>query len=85
MESQLAQPEAQVAPSTRKKFSTEQINEMRGLRALSHPTGHQKAGKPIHSHKALADQFGTAAGVVSQIVRNRVYKNPNYTPVNDGK
>lgn len=74
------------APATgRKKFTDEQVTEMRSLRALKHPEGHDKVGKPIHSHKALADQFGTAAGVISQIVRNRVYKNPDYVPVNDGK
>lgn len=64
----------------RKKFSDDQIKEIRKLRAEKND-----AGGPVHSHAKLADRFGTTAGVISQIVRNRTYKDPNYTPVNDGK
>jgi len=87
-EPQTAEPETfnAEAPATgRKKFTDEQVAEIRRLRSLCYPDDHPKAGKPTHSHKALADQFETAAGVISHIVRNRVYKNPDYVPVNDGK
>lgn len=63
-----------------KKFSDEQISEIRRLRALK-----SDEGAVLWSHKKLADKFGTTAGLISQIVRNRSYKDPNYTPVNDGK
>ena len=72
-------------PRTRGVFTPEQIAEIRNLRAKKHPEGHDKAGSAVHSHKALGLRFGTTAGVISQIVRNRTYKNANYTPVNDGK
>lgn len=68
----------------RKTFSVEQIAEIRALRAEVHPEGTDKAGKPVHSHAQLAKQFGTTPGSISQIVRNRTYKNPDYVPVNDG-
>jgi len=77
-------PKAEKVASTRSKFTDEQIAEIRSLRALTHPEGSPKAGKPLHTHPALAVQFGTSAGVISQIVRNRVYKNPEYVPTNDG-
>lgn len=75
---------AATAPK-RSSFTADQIAQIRNLRAERHPDGHEKAGKPIYTHAALADMFGTKAGVISQIVRNRSHKDPNYVPVNDGK
>lgn len=63
----------------RKVFTNETIAEIRALRAEK-----REDGKPLHSHAALAKQFGTTAGAISHIVRNRTYKNPNYVPTNDG-
>ena len=73
-----------VSPNAR-RFTDEQITEMRALRAERHPEGHDKAGQPVWSHAKLAAKFDTKAGVVSHIVRNLTYKDPNYTPTNDGK
>lgn len=78
-------PEPANNGSARKSFTPEQIKEIRDLRAEKHPDGSEKAGQPVWSHKKLGDKFGTSAGVISQIVRNRTYKDPEYTPVNDGK
>lgn len=79
---------AEVGPpvgAKNRRLTDEQIKEIRALRALRHPDGHDKAGSPVWTHKALADKFGTQAGVISQIVRNRSHKDPDYKPVNDGK
>lgn len=62
----------------RRKFSDEQIAEIRQLRAEN-----DEHGRPKYSHAALAKQFDTRAGVISQIVRNMTYKDPNYVPTND--
>lgn len=67
------------------RFTADQVAEIRKLRAQRHPDGHEKAGKPVHTHAGLAALFNTKAGVISQIVRNRSHKDPNYTPINDGK
>ena len=67
------------AKASRKKFTPEQIAEIRSLRAEQ-----DENGKPVYSHAKLAEQFGTKAGVISHIVRNLSYKDENYTPVNDG-
>ena len=67
----------------RQTFSTEQIAEIRKLRAEKVEDG-ERAGSPVWSHAKLAEKFGTKAGTISQIVRNRTYKDSNYTPVNDG-
>lgn len=75
---------AENGPS-RSRFTPEQIVQIRNLRAERHPDGSENAGKPIYTHAKLADMFGTKAGVISQIVRNRSHKDPNYVPVNDGK
>jgi len=61
------------------RFTDEQIIDIRGKRALKNEAG----DGPAHTHKALAEMFGTSAGVISQIVRNITYKDPEYTPVND--
>lgn len=66
------------------KFTDAQIKEMRNMRAERHPKGHAKEGKPVYSHAKLAEKFGTNAGTVSHIVRNRTYKDPAYKPTNDG-
>lgn len=71
------------ATKTRNVFSQDQIDEIRSLRAEVHPEGHDKAGKPVWSHAKLADKFGTNAGTISMIVRNRTYKDPDYKPTND--
>jgi len=78
-------PAAPKAPSNARRFTDAQITEMRALRAEKHPEGHEKAGQPVWSHAKLAAKFDTKAGVVSHIVRNLTYKDPNYTPTNDGK
>lgn len=77
---------AAAAPAVKSRaiFTPEQIKEIRELRAQVHPEGHEKAGKPVWSHLALSKQFDTTAGGISQIVRNRTYKDPEYVPVNDG-
>lgn len=62
-----------------KLFDDEQIAQIRADRAVSND-----AGKPAYSHAALAKKYGTTAGVISQIVRNRSYKNENYVPTHDG-
>lgn len=66
------------------RFTPDQIKEMRDLRAMRYPEGHEHAGKICWSHAALAKKFNTTPGVVSHIVRNRTYKDPDYVPVNDG-
>jgi hypothetical protein len=66
------------AGTGRRGFTPEEVREMRTLRAERHPDG-----RPVHSHNALAKRFNTAAGTVSQIVRNRSYRDENYTPVNE--
>lgn len=81
-EGAVAAPAAPV--KTRASFTQEQIAEIRSMRAERHPAGHDKEGQPVYSHAKLAAHFGTTAGSISQIVRNRTYKNPEYTPVNDG-
>lgn len=78
-------PAAADATSGPRRFTEDQIKEMRKLRAEVHPADHDKAGRPVWSHAKLAEKFNTTAGVVSQIVRNRTYKDTEYKPVNDGK
>ena len=63
----------------RAMFTPEQIKEIRDLRAER-----REDGKPLHTHAALAKQFGTTAGAISHIVRNRTYVDKTYTPTNDG-
>lgn len=82
-QAEVAQEQAETK-KVRAVFTPEQIAEIRALRAEVHPEGTEKAGKPVWSHLALAKRFGTTAGGISQIVRNRTYKNPDYVPVNDG-
>lgn len=60
------------------RLTPEQIKEIRELRAESKPEG-----GPVYSHAALAARFGTNPGAISQIVRNRSYKDENYVPTND--
>lgn len=67
------------------RFTADQITQIRNLRAERHPDDSELKGKPLYTHAKLAEMFGTTAGVISQIVRNRSHKDPNYTPVNDGK
>lgn len=62
-----------------KKFDEKTIAMIRRKRAEKN-----EAGSAKHSHAALAKEFNTTAGTISQIVRNRSYKDPNYKPVNDG-
>lgn len=69
---------AKPEPKSRGIFSKEQVAEIRALRAEK-----KEDGKPVHSHAALATQFGTKAGVISHIVRNLSYRDEAYTPVND--
>lgn len=69
---------AKPEPKSRGVFSKEQIAQIRELRAEK-----KEDGKPVHSHAALAAQFGTTAGVISHIVRNLSYRDEAYTPVND--
>lgn len=81
-----AEPEAataaEAAPAkSMGRFSPEQISEIRTMRAERS----EETGRPAWSHAKLAERFETTAGVISQIVRNRTYKDPNYTPTNDGK
>lgn len=64
----------------RERFTPEIINEIRTKRAETD----QETGRAVYSHKALAEMFNTTPGTISQIVRNRVYKDANYKPVNDG-
>lgn len=78
-------PAPAAEPAKSGRFTPDQITEIRSLRALKHPDGTEKSGKPVHTHAGLAAMFNTTAGVISQIVRNRSHKDPNYTPVNDGK
>lgn len=83
-------PEVKIKPSVQNgdvmagRFTMEQIKEIRALRAMRYPEGHEKANQVCWSHKQLAEKFGTTPGVISHIVRNRTYKDPDYTPVNDG-
>ena len=79
-----AAPAAEAAPKAA-RFTADQITQIRNLRAERHPDGNELAGKPMYTHAKLATMFNTTAGVISQIVRNRSHKDPNYTPVNDGK
>jgi hypothetical protein len=67
------------------RYTPEQVREIRQLRSLRHEEGTEKAGTPIWSHAKLAEKFDTNAGTISQIVRNRTYKDENYVPNNDGK
>ena len=67
------------AKSNRAMFTSEQIKEIRDLRAER-----REDGKPLHSHAALAKRFETTPGAISHIVRNRTYKDQTYTPTNDG-
>lgn len=76
----IEQKAEKAAGPTRAKFTPEQITEIRKLRAEK-----DEEGKPVWSHAKLAAKFGTGAGTISQIVRNRTYKDENYKPVNDGK
>ena len=73
-------PEGEASKPGSKRFTPEQIKEIRDLRAEK-----REDGRPLHSHAALAKRFGTNAGAISHIVRNRTYKSENYVPVNDGK
>jgi hypothetical protein len=68
-------------PKGNKRFTDETIKEIRRLRALRDP----ETNAVLWSHAKLADKFECNAGQISQIVRNRSYKDPDYTPVNDGK
>ena len=61
-----------------KKFSDAIITEIRALR-----NERDAEGKTVWTHAALAENFGTQAGTISQIVRNRVYKDENYVARND--
>lgn len=65
----------------RKKFTPEIISAIRADRALRDT----ETNKILFSHAALATKYGTVPGTISQIVRNRAYKDTNYFPVNDGK
>jgi hypothetical protein len=77
-----SKPATPAAPKAdAKRFSDAQITEIRSLRAQKNEAG----TGPEWSHAKLAAKFGTTAGVISQIVRNRTYKDANYKPVNDGK
>jgi hypothetical protein len=67
------------AKAGRGRFDEAQITKIRSMRAEK-----KEDGGPVHSHAALAAEFGTTAGVISQIVRNRSYTDANYKPVNDG-
>jgi uncharacterized protein YerC len=60
------------------RFTPEQITSIRADRAEL-----TEDGKPVNTHKALGEKYGTSAGVISQIVRNRTYADPDYKPVND--
>lgn len=78
-QNEAAENTAAAAPkSGLKRFSEEQITEIRRLRALK-----GENGKAQYSHAALAKQFDTKPGVISHIVRNLTYQDPNYVPVND--
>lgn len=66
------------------RFTDDQIKEIRSLRAMVYPAGHEFEGRVCWSHAALARKFNTNAGTISQIVRNRTYKDENYVPTNDG-
>lgn len=72
---------AEALPKGRGKFPPETIAAIRADRAMRDA----ETGKIIYSHAALAKKYNTVPGTISQIVRNRAYKDPNYTPVNDGK
>ena len=72
--------ETNTAERSRKTFSKETIAQIRADRAQR-----TDDGRAVHSHAALAEKYGTTAGTISQIVRNRTYKDPDYSPVNDGK
>lgn len=65
------------------RIPMETINEIRNLRAQSYPEGHERAGSPVYSHKALGAKFGASPGAISHIVRNKTYRDPDYVPVHD--
>ncbi len=67
-----------------RRFSDDDIKKIRALRAEVQGEGDPKPGSPKWSHAKLAEKYGTTAGVISQIVRNRTYSDPNYKPTNDG-
>lgn len=74
-----ATAEAPKEKKQRGQFSKEQVAEIRALRAETDA----ETGKPVWSHAKLAERFDTKAGVISHIVRNLSYSDPDYTPVND--
>lgn len=61
------------------KLDPKVVADIRAMRAKQ-----DSEGRPLHSHKAVADAYGTTPGIVSQICRNLSYVDPDYTPVNDG-
>lgn len=61
-----------------RRFDDDQIAEIRRLRSLTN-----EDGRPTHSHAAIARKFNTQPGVISHIVRNLTYQDPNYVPTND--
>lgn len=67
------------APKGRGPLSDEIIKQIREDRAVANANG-----SPINSHKTLGDKFGVSPGVISHIVRNNTYTDPDYTPVFDG-
>lgn len=72
---------AKKPPVATKRFTDDQIKEIRDLRAQVDP----ETKKPTWSHAKLAAKFNTGAGTISQIVRNRTYTDEKYVAVNDGK
>ena len=64
-----------------KEAKQAQIVGIRAMRAEAHP---EDATKARYTHKQVADHFGVTPGFVSSVARNRIYTDPNYTPVFDG-
>lgn len=71
--------EAEAGLAGNKRFSDETIKAIRADRA------ERVDDKIVYSHAALAKKYSTNPGTISQIVRNRAYKDPDYVPTNDGK
>ena len=70
------------AKKTRNSFTAEQVAQIRADRAVP---AEEDPTRPANSHAMLATKYGTTAGVISQIVRNRTYKDAAYTPTFDGR
>ena len=77
METKMAKEKDQAAKDAKAK----QVQDIRAMRSEPNP---EDPSKPKFTHKQVAEHFGVMPGFVSNVARNRIYTDPNYTPVFDG-